>query len=193
MSAWSRFTRNLNQLGSPKFGRRWWRRPGLMAVQLILICSIHCDLVLASVSSASVDLNTEAAAEAKKFIEARASLYASGEWFSKRNAFHSTNQYFQIKQLSYSITEDTLTVVDRLNGVEWKGSMVLRADAVRNIYYPYESADKWSEWSAYKTVNLVFKKKRGTWRFDSAGWSWGGMIPSATEIEQILKLPMIDS
>lgn len=55
--------------------------------------------------------------------------------------------FLEFKELSFSITEDKLSEADKLNGIEWVGSLTLLPQKpVVRYYESYSSDAKWSKW-----------------------------------------------
>jgi hypothetical protein len=149
----------------------------------------------------SAQLNVESEKEAKKWIGTRFFTHSNDDTFSRRTIkdFYSSAtryDYYQINNFRFSVLKNELTKRDILNGVEWFGKLRLEAEAHRELYH-FSSPFQWQEWRNTVIFEVVFKKKRGTWRFDEVGslsQAWfGDSVPSQEEIEKLLKLPMNDS
>ena len=96
----------------------------------------------------------------------------------------------QLQQASIEVFSDDISEADRLNGIEWKGSMELNYAAARYHvlerlaqldtgtlssptwrYKPPVPPDKkWSDWKGAGTaVRMALKRVKGSWEIDACG------------------------
>lgn len=105
----------------------------------------------------------------------------------------------QFKNLNVSLEKESISLIERLNGIEWKGTIKISADAVRSIYWttgytPYFSeAPKnqsiWSEWISFENWIIIIIKKRGTWRIRTRKYFKTDEIPNKKPlVEEIQEL-----
>lgn len=103
----------------------------------------------------------------------------------------SSNAFIEFKSARFDLVETPLTEADKLNGIEWKGLVILVPANFSFRYYDYE-ADKWSDWrqgpmmyvsEVHHSINTlmqaadgverlntpqarVLAKQKGKWSFD---------------------------
>ena len=115
------------------------------------------------------------------------------EWSKKYRQYHS---------ITKELEEETLTIADQLNGIEWKGTLHLHFSASRSLYESFDSNSTtviptcWTDWQSEPSDVLKWsaEKKNGQWnfysRYDAAAASAFGpeeTAPDENDIPRILK------
>lgn len=133
--------------------------PIVTASILILILLNSCG---SSLPSAFPGKDKEAHEQALKYVEAQ--LTKCGDSYYGIRKIARDGNLYQFKNPKVTVTSEQLTQADKLNGIEWKGSLYFSAEAWRNYY-----DGQWSEWrqnfmgvTAGLSGSLV--KKNGEWQ-----------------------------
>ena len=80
---------------------------------------------------------------------------------------------YEFRNIKVHVTPQSLSEADKLNGVEWRGSVSLKADAVRRYRslssYSGELDMTWSPWFSTNTSSaeeyMDLQKSQGEWKF----------------------------
>lgn len=116
--------------------------------------------------SSNLSQDQEANQQARQFWDAR--ITQCGEDYFTRNRYSIR----QFKNLQIIVTALGVTQADRLNGIEWQGRTVVKAEASR-LYSSKRTVNEdigWSKWSqglgdALEVVGLIaeIRKENGQW------------------------------
>ncbi len=63
--------------------------------------------------------------------------------------------FIQFKNLSYKLEEETLPETARLNGVEWRGNILIPVDTSFR-YYGLDSSKEEKKWSSWRSEPLIY-------------------------------------
>jgi len=89
-----------------------------------------------------------------------------------------------------SVNADDLSEADKLNGVQWSGSVMLKPLTMREVGDPAMVAEgmsnpsaerqkgKWSVWVEYQTQSVNAQKVNGQWQISDGGTLRAGTIPT---------------
>jgi hypothetical protein len=109
-----------------------------------------------SLHAASVD--AEAKEAAKQLWKAVTSRCGDTIIYNGGKLVDSLTQY---KGTEFDIQAQKLTEADKLNGIEWAGSVKLRSEARRTLY-----SSGWTEWLALKDgLSFAIRKTNGIWDY----------------------------
>jgi hypothetical protein len=162
----------------------------VMLVGMLGVCGV--------VSAASLD------EEAAQLMHQRMSTVfrqCGGDHFTKYTLPHIKGyQLEQYRELTLKVTSYPVSQIDTMNGVEWKGSGVVVATAMRTLQHgqfhrpsqsildkairPSTPADQWSEWSWGGGPLISGSKKHGQWSIDLPGWFNNRQAPDCASIPQ---------
>lgn len=125
--------------------------------------------------------------------------------------FHIENdaplRLFQLRDLAFYVSEDSLSEANLLNKVQWSGSVHWRAAAMRDrslAAAAYSGSKKWGSWSEWKSSSddigdfnagrvinsITLLRKNDQW--DSA-WRAGGWELVSSKIDEHWELPPCES
>jgi hypothetical protein len=119
------------------------------------------------ISRPHVSAKTEAETLAKEWVNARF-LRHKGSWYT----IFPSGFMHQFKNVRYDVDSDELSEADKLNSIEWKGSICYTC-GVRRSYYARDHFGKkkdWQEWencSYEPIIAFILVKKVGSWQLRS--------------------------
>jgi len=103
----------------------------------------------------------------------------------------------QIREIQIdSVTADTPTDADRLNGVEWSGSVTFKKLACREAgdpgmlldgmgdISPNRQRGQWTAWAEYTPEILSLQKIKGQWQVNENTWILHGTIPTPDDYQR---------
>jgi hypothetical protein len=162
---------------------------GLIVVMLLSSVTMHSRLVAAAGSNAGV----EARAEAAEVVGKVAQSNCGPDTFSKRSGLHFGEidiSYWQYKGFSWKLKEDPLTEADRLNGIQWHGTLDIKARVYREYSRAFGDSESWSAWRNFSGVKIQFvlTKAHGQWDVvpEDSLEPVGNEAPSCDELKAIL-------
>jgi hypothetical protein len=89
----------------------------------------------------------------------------------------SRHQFEQYKALAFTIEEDQLSEADKLNGIEYRGSVEFAKTSARRYFAQPGFAGEfgnvgqgWTQWRDASPMNLTVGRIKGKWQVE-AGWS----------------------
>jgi hypothetical protein len=85
--------------------------------------------------------------------------YKGPEVFTEANAMNQISEaYIQFKNPSYDVRPTSLAEKDKLNGIEWHGTIIISFSASLRYYEIGTSSDK--KWSSWQEGPLMYSDKR---------------------------------
>jgi len=112
---------------------------------------------------------------------------------------------YQFKDLKVTLQQETISFIEKLNGFEWKGNILLSATAVRSIKWstiycinPILIKDAtWKEWTNLDNWEISIIKKRGIWRIKTTKFFEIADPPNSNPpidmVKDLVTKPMIDT
>jgi len=124
-------------------------------------------LISLSCGSAS---NSEAQGEAKKYwlskITKCGDSYYRREHFGDSTPTPGKDVYYELREPDVNVTHYGITEADKLNGLEWTGTIYLTAKVSRSIG-DKEPTNQWTEWAngpgLEGDMSASMKKEKGQW------------------------------
>src|SRR4051794_5738199 len=108
-----------------------------------------CLLLVTSVARAALPEGAEQ--EAQKFLATCIWTHPTGDVFSKNISDapqQKSTMIWQFKGFKATVEKDFIDEVDKLNGIEWQGSILITATAVRTLQRTEEAPNAlWEEWT----------------------------------------------
>lgn len=77
----------------------------------------------------------------------------------------------QVKQPSFTIVSSVLSDIDKLNGYEYRGRVIVKFVASRDSHFelgrdqPAGGANQWDDWKAGGQEEIEVLKQKGVWKF----------------------------
>ncbi len=138
-------------------------------MSMVLWASMHCTFatrVLAQTTDAKVENDAGAKDNAERYVGARF-LRCGADYFSKKHipgglGASSLSRVYQYKKLHWELVPESVSEADKLNGIEWRGKIVMKASAKRTHVeadYNYNRPAGWLSWEDF-AGSITFRQQK---------------------------------